>query len=540
MAVASGLLIALSLPPFGWWPLGPIGLAGFAALLAGTVRAPWWSDEAPSLPGGARGMRARAAIGAGVGLGQYGLGLWWATEFNGAGYLALVAHGMLAMALAAVIVPARRRWGVLFGLPAAVLVADWLRGHVPLNGLTIGGLAIGQAGGPLVASARLGGTLLVTAVTALAGTGLAEVAAAAVRLWRRQSARRVVSRLGRAAVALAVVVAMVAAGRLGPDGAGPGPHQTLRVAVVQGGGRRGLSSLDVDPSLVFQRQVSATRTIEPPVDLVLWPEDVVHVDQPVDQTPEGAELGTLSTQLGTTLVAGVVEDVGTDSFRNAAIAWGPTGTIVARYDKVHRVPFGEYVPARSLIRHVVNLGLVPRDAVPGHGPGLLDTPAGPLGVAISYEVFFEDRVRAGIRAGGQVLLVPTNASSYLTTQIPSQEVAAARLAAWETGRDTLQAAPTGYSAVIGHDGQVRSRTALGRQQVIEATVERRTGQTLFVRLGDLPFVIAALAGLAVSAVRWRRLPDPRAASRLPPPAGSSPRPAVDPAPPAAPRLPADT
>ncbi len=502
LAVLSGVVIACSLPPFGWWPLGLVGLAGFAALLATTVRSPWWSEQpAHLLPGRWRAIRARAAIGAGVGLGQYAIGLWWATEFNSVGYVALVAHGAASVALAGAVVPARRRFGILFGLPPAMLVADWLRGHVPLEGLPIGGLAIGQASGPLVASARIGGTLLVTAVTALAGAGLAEVAAAAIRVRRRAPARQVAFPLARAGVAVAVVVGVVAAGWLGPDGAGGGSHGALRVALVQGGGQRGLSSVDVDPAVVFGRQVAATGTVTPPVDVVLWPEDVVHVDQAVEQTPEAAQLARLATDLHATLVAGVVEDISADHFRNAAVAWGPSGTVIGRYDKVHRVPFGEYVPGRSILRHLVDLGLVPRDAISGRGPGVLDTPAGPLGVVISYEVFFEDRARAAIRAGGEVLLVPTNASSYSTTQIPAQELAAARLRAWETGRVTVQAAPTGYTAVIGPEGQVRARSMLGPRQVIEATVELRRGQTLFIRFGDLPFVVAAAAALALAAFR---------------------------------------
>jgi apolipoprotein N-acyltransferase len=174
--------------------------------------------------------------------------------------------------------------------------------------------------------------------------------------------------------------------------------------------------------------------------------------------------------------------------------------IVARYDKVHRVPFGEYIPGRGLFRHVANLDLVPRDAIAGRGPGVLSTPAGPLGTVISYEVFFEDRARSAIHAGGEVLVVPTNASSYRTSQVPSQEVAAAQLRAWETGRDTVQAAPTGYSALIDHDGRVLARSTLGRPQAISGVLTLRHGQTLFVRLGDLPVLVLALLGL-IAAIR---------------------------------------
>jgi apolipoprotein N-acyltransferase len=179
--------------------------------------------------------------------------------------------------------------------------------------------------------------------------------------------------------------------------------------------------------------------------------------------------------------------------------------IVARYDKVHRVPFGEYIPGRGLFQHLVNLDLVPRDAIAGRGPGLLDTPAGPLGTVISYEVFFEDRTRAAMAAGGELLVVPTNASSYRTSQVPSQEVAAAQLRAWETGRDTVQAAPTGYTALIDHDGRVLARSPLGRRQVITGRLTLRHGRTLFVRLGDIPALVLALLGLVAPI---RRAPGP--------------------------------
>jgi apolipoprotein N-acyltransferase len=423
------------------------------------------------------------------------------TEFNSAGYVALVLHGMACTALAGMLVPARRRWGTVLGLPAALIVTDWIRGRFPFGGLPIGGAALGQVASPLVPSARLGGTLLLTAVTALTGAALAELAGAAAAARRPQNPA--VGPVLRGAVAILVAVMVVLAGRLGPDGAGPTPRQTLQVGLVQGGGPRGLRGVYVDPQVVFDRQVQATAALKPPLDLVLWPEDVIQVDRPIGQTPEGRQMGALAGQLGATVVAGIVEDVGTDRFRNAAVAWSPTGVLVSRYDKVHRVPFGEYVPGRSIFQHVANLSLIPRDAIPGHGPGLLDTPAGPVGVVISYEVFFEDRARDAVRAGGQVLLVPTNAASYSTSQVPTQEVAAARLRAWETGRDTIQAAPTGYSAVIDHNGRVMARSVLGHQQTLTATVQRRTGRTIFVRLGDLPYVVAGLVGLL--AASWSNL-----------------------------------
>jgi apolipoprotein N-acyltransferase len=497
LAAAAGALIALSLPPWGWWPLGVLGLAGFAALL----------DMAPAA---GRPMRARAVVGSGVALGQFGVGLWWVTEFHVAGYVGLILHGMACYALAAAAVPGRRRWGLLLGLPAALVAADWIRDNFPAGGLPIGGTSLGQVGGPLVPTVRLGGSLLLVGVTALAGAGLADLGATG---WRWMLARqRVLSAdeppatrqaapVVRGLVALALTAAFIVAGRLSPDGAGGGAQNHRGVAAVQGGGQRGLPAVATDPELVTQRQLDASAVLQPPLDLVVWPEDVIHVDRSVEGTPEADAVSALASRLHTTVEAGVVENVGTDRFRNAAVVWGPDGRIVARYDKVHRVPFGEYVPARGLVEHLASLSLLPADAIAGRGPGLLLTPAGPLGVLISYEVFFDERARAAVHAGGQLLLVPTNAASYSNTQVPAQEVAATRLRAIETGRDAVQSSPTGYSAFVNHDGRVLSRSGLGPRQVLVGAVEMRTGQTVFVRYGDLPVLALCLVGLAAAWLR---------------------------------------
>jgi apolipoprotein N-acyltransferase len=234
--------------------------------------------------------------------------------------------------------------------------------------------------------------------------------------------------------------------------------------------------------------------------VVLFPEGGVGVDGDVRDAARGAEVAALARRLGTTVVSGVTQREG-DRFRNLAVAWGPDGDVVGRYEKNQRVPFGEYVPWRALLDGVVDLRAVPRDAVAGKGPGLLTTPAGDLGVVISYEVFFPRRARAAVREGAEVLLVPTNASSYPTTQMPALELGAARLRAIETGRAVVQAAPTGFSAVVGPDGTVRRQSDLGEPAVLRGEVQRRTGSTLYTRMGDAP--VLAVAGAALAAAWWR-------------------------------------
>jgi apolipoprotein N-acyltransferase len=252
---------------------------------------------------------------------------------------------------------------------------------------------------------------------------------------------------------------------------------------------------------VLAAQMSATATMEQ-LDhgttprLVLWPEDVVALDTPLSDSPEEASLSDLARTLHTTLVVGVTETVSSTAFRNEVVAFGPDGALVSRFEKVHRVPFGEYVPYRSFFAHLGNLSAVPLDAVPGTGTGLLPTPAAPLGAMISYEIFYADRGRPSVRAGAQLLIVPTNTSSYATSQVPTQEIAAAKVQAVQLGRDLLQAAPTGYSAAVTNRGVLLDRSVLGARQVVFATLARRTGTTVYVRFGDVPVLV--LSGLALA------------------------------------------
>ena len=281
----------------------------------------------------------------------------------------------------------------------------------------------------------------------------------------------------------------------------------MSVALVQGGGARGLSKEQVGPAAVYAAQLAATSRVasaRPAPALTLWPEDVVALDRPLAGSPQAAQLGRLARELHTTLVAGVTEPASPTTFRNEVVAWGPNGHVVATFEKVHRVPFGEYVPLRSFFSHFASLSGVPTDAVPGHGSGLVRTPAGPLGLLVSFEIFYAGRSHGSVRDGAELLAVPTNTSSYSTSQVPAQEVAAAIVQAVETGRDLVQAAPTGFSAVVTQRGVVVERSSLGARQVLFADVALRRGLTPYDHWGDAPVLVLGAGGAGGRVVaRWR-------------------------------------
>jgi apolipoprotein N-acyltransferase len=335
--------------------------------------------------------------------------------------------------------------------------------------------------------ARVAGGLGLLVLSALLAVGLAEAARARVRL---------------AALTVLVAVAATLLGVVAPDGGDDG--RAIDTVLVQGGGPRGFRANETDPADVVARHLEASKDIRGRPDLVMWPEDVIDINDQVDETPEGDELAALADRLDTTLVAGVVEGEGTDHFRNAAVAWDPDGKLVARYEKVRRVPFGEYVPFRSFFERFADLSDVPADAIIGSGPPVLRTPPGRLGVLISFEVFFNDRSRKGVDAGAEVLLVPTNAASFSTSQVPTQELAAAQLRALEAGRWLAQAGPTGYTAFVNPDGEIVERSRLGDQQLLTGRLFARQGRTLFNRLGDVPLIALAILGLLAGLVLQAR------------------------------------
>jgi apolipoprotein N-acyltransferase len=278
------------------------------------------------------------------------------------------------------------------------------------------------------------------------------------------------------------------------------------VALVQGGGPQGTRAEDTDEREVFERHLDASAAIESPVDLVLWPENVVNVEGPVQAQREGDELAALARELDAPVVVGAVEGEGDEGFRNSALVIDPEGTFTDRFEKVQRVPFGEYVPLRPLLEVFAGDALPDRDAIAGDAPAVVETPAGTMGVVISWEVFFATRARDAVEHGGEVLLNPTNGSSYWLTIVQTQQIASSRLRALETGRWVLQASPTGLSAIVTPDGRVIDRTAVSERAIVQGTVQTREGLTLYTRVGDWPM---ALLGLLLVLGAWALRPGAR-------------------------------
>ncbi|MFE9685493.1 apolipoprotein N-acyltransferase [Streptomyces sp. NPDC006285] len=293
-----------------------------------------------------------------------------------------------------------------------------------------------------------------------------------------------------------------------------------RIAVVQPGVINGVGS----PGKRFAREEALTRELAgQDLDLVVWGESSVGFD--LAGRPDLADrLAALSREVGADIMVNVdARRSDVPGIYKSSVLVGPRGPTGDRYDKMRLVPFGEYVPARSLLGWATSVGKAAGEdrrrgteqVVMTVGDGLR------VGPMVCFESAFPDISRHLARDGAEVLLAQSSTSSFQSSWAPEQHASLAALRAAETGRPMVHATLTGVSAVHGPDGG-RVGSWLGTDASASAVydVPLAHGATPYARFGAWPLhaallILAALAATAgIRSLRLRRLgrsaPSPRA------------------------------
>jgi len=190
--------------------------------------------------------------------------------------------------------------------------------------------------------------------------------------------------------------------------------------------------------------------------------------------------------------------------RNAVMTVHSDGTLGPRYDKAHLVPYGEYLPMRSLLSAIGLSRLAPGDIDfwPGPGARTLDLGRfGRAGLQICYEIIFSGQVVD--RAHRPDFLFNPSNDAWFGAWGPPQHLAQARLRAIEEGLPVLRATPTGISAVIDADGRVLDAIPMHKAGRIDSSVPRARAPTPFARYGNIVPVGLALL-LIAGAIAFRR------------------------------------
>lgn len=279
----------------------------------------------------------------------------------------------------------------------------------------------------------------------------------------------------------------------------PEPADRVRVAVVQ----PGVVGAPNSAERRFARGEELTRPLAGrDVDLVVWGESSVGAD--LAARPDFAErLAELSRGVGAEILVNVdARRSDLPGIYKSSVLMGPEGPTGDRYDKMRLVPFGEYIPARSVLGWVTEVGRAAEEdrrrgtrqvvmTVGGGSAGALR-----LGPLVCFESAFPDMSRRLAADGADLLVAQSATSTFQDSWAPEQHASLAALRAAETGRPMVHATLTGMSAVYGPDGgRIGAPLGTDRSAVGVYDVPLAAAETVYVRFGDWP-VWAALAVLA--------------------------------------------
>lgn len=191
-----------------------------------------------------------------------------------------------------------------------------------------------------------------------------------------------------------------------------------------------------------------------------------------------------------------------DGFTNSAVLLDRDGKVSYTYDKIHLVPFGEYVPLRSMLFFVDKLAFGVGDYLPGLRYTKAVTPFGSFGTLICYEIVFPGLVRKFYTHGGDFIVTITNDAWFGRTSGPYQHFSMAVFRAIENRKPIIRAANSGISGFIDSSGRIEETSGLFTRESLIRQIRTDSTLTLYTKYGDLfsfLCIVASVFLLLVSA-----------------------------------------
>lgn len=475
-AVLAGGGLPLAFAPFGWFYLAPLSLAVL-----------FWSWNCPPREAAWRGFA--------FGVAAFMTGTWWLyISVRLVGGTPLPVAFLLLGGLVAIMAAYTAACGYLGArlgrlprlprnlalLPGLWVLAEWLRGWV-LTGFPWLSIGYGQIDGPLSAWAPVAGVYGVSLVTAMLAGMLVTLALGTGR-------ERAISAAGLAALALATML-------LGQQRWTQADGPVLNVSVVQGAVPQLLKWLPGERRATMELYRGMTRPLQGQ-DLVVWPEAAIPA--PDDQVGDYLdEMRAWARSQGTQLLAGILtHDAANDAYRNSLLALGDSPGV---YHKRHLVPFGEFFPVPDLVRRWMRMMNLPYSDIARGAEGQAPLRAGRI--ALAPTICYEDAYGAEQLAflpEARLLVNVSNDAWFGDTIAPHQHLQMARMRALETGRYLVRSTNTGISAIIDERGGIRATVPQFEPAVLTGTAQPFAGSTPYVRSGNLPVLLLAMLGVAVS------------------------------------------
>jgi apolipoprotein N-acyltransferase len=229
--------------------------------------------------------------------------------------------------------------------------------------------------------------------------------------------------------------------------------------------------------------------------LVIWPESATPFPF-MDDRAGGERIRAVVRETGVELLLGSDQIDANRSYYNAAFLVRTDGSVAGIYQKMHLVPFGEFVPLQQLLFFVGPLVEQVGGFTAGGEMVTLPTAYGPISTAICYEIVFPRLVRESVLRGSQLLTTITNDAWYGRSSAPFQHFLQAQMRAIEQGRYLARAANTGISGIVDPYGRVIQRSEIFQREILVGDVRLLETRTIYGRIGDLFAYLCAVLTLA--------------------------------------------
>lgn len=335
---------------------------------------------------------------------------------------------------------------------------------------------------PFRQAADLAGVLGLSFLACLSGTAL-------FLAGRRLSAGSVRTAALAVLPGLAVVLFLAGYGRLAlADRAKAGSgREPLKVAIAQGGIDQSAKwepgnqahTLDLYEELTVRARDDGAR-------IVVWPETAAPFFYGWERELT-RRLDGIAARVGIPLIFGApwYDPAGGGKYYNSVFHMDARGLVLGRYDKRHLVPFGEYIPLRTILFFLRKLTVGDEDFTAGTSSSLFRVDGTLLSASVCYEAVFPAISREGVRDGAGWLVNVTNDAWFGDTVAPRQHLAMARLRCVELRRPMVRAANSGISAVVDSGGEIVASVGLFRRGVVVAEVAPGIGETLYAKTGEI-------------------------------------------------------
>ncbi|HSL91703.1 MAG TPA: apolipoprotein N-acyltransferase, partial [Candidatus Limnocylindrales bacterium] len=297
----------------------------------------------------------------------------------------------------------------------------------------------------------------------------------------------------RAAVPAAVLAGILAflfaygSYRIGEQGTPPSGG-SLRVGVAQGGIDQSMKWNPAFQSRTLEIYAKLSREVRSKgAEVIVWPETAAPFFYGWE-AELSREVDRVASEAGLPLIFGAPWFSPSEGgkYYNSVFLLNGRGVPEGRYDKQHLVPFGEYVPLKSILFFVKKMTEGGGDFTAGtEEPALFSVAGGKAGASVCYEAVFPGIIRNSVLSGAQWLVNVTNDAWFGDTVAPHQHLAMARMRAVEFRRPMVRAANSGISALIDTRGVATDTLGLFREGTLVGEIIPRRGETLYAKTGDI-------------------------------------------------------